>query len=86
MRFNMEINIGRVVITIINFIILYLILKHFFFKTVDDTITNRQNEIDFKIKSTNENEQKSKQLVLQHEELLKSSRQEGKGIVEEYKK
>lgn len=81
----MEVNIGRVIITIINFIILYLILKHFFFKTVDDTITNRQNEIDFKIKNTNENEQKSKQLVLQHEELLKNSKQEGKNIVEEYK-
>ncbi|AKA71041.1 MULTISPECIES: F0F1 ATP synthase subunit B [Clostridium] len=81
----MSIDIGRVVITIINFIVLYFILKHFFFKTVDDTITNRQNEIDFKIKNTNENEQKSKQLVFQHEELLKNSRQEGKTIVEEYK-
>jgi F-type H+-transporting ATPase subunit b len=81
----MQIDIGRVVITIINFIVLYLILKHYFFKTVDNTITTRQSEIDFKIKNTDENEQKSKKLVLQHQELLNNSKQEGKNIVEDYK-
>ncbi|MBV7272340.1 F0F1 ATP synthase subunit B [Clostridium thailandense] len=81
----MEIDKIRVIITIINFGILYLILKHYFFKRVDDTITTRQEEITTKIKNTNDNEEKSKQLVLQHEELLKSSRGEGKKIVEDYK-
>jgi F-type H+-transporting ATPase subunit b len=81
----MQIDIGRVVVTIINFIVLYLILKHYFFKTIDNTITTRQGEIDFKIKNTSENEQKSKKLVIQHEELLNNSKQEGKNIVEDYK-
>ncbi|CAB1253983.1 F0F1 ATP synthase subunit B [Clostridium sp. MT-14] len=81
----MQIDLTRVVITIINFIILYFILKHFFFKPVDTTLTNRQNEIDSRIKNAVENEKKSKQLVAQHDELLKNSKIEGRTIVEDYK-
>ncbi|WP_175412890.1 F0F1 ATP synthase subunit B [Clostridium sp. AWRP] len=85
MEFNMQIDWTTVVITIINFIILYFILKHFFFKPVNNTITSRQQEIDNKIRTADENEKKSKQLVTQHQELLKNSKQEGKAIVEDYK-
>lgn len=81
----MEINITTVIITIINFGILYLVLRHYFFKPVNDTITKRQNEIAIKIQNANENEEKAKQLFNQHEELLKGSKSEGKKIVEDYK-
>lgn len=81
----MEINITTVIITIINFGILYLVLRHYFFKPVNDTITKRQNEIATKIQNANENEEKAKQLFNQHEELLKGSKSEGKKIVEDYK-
>ncbi|MEY7999309.1 F0F1 ATP synthase subunit B [Clostridium sp. Mt-5] len=81
----MQIDWITVVITIINFVILYFILRHFFFKPVNDTLTTRQEEIDSKIRNAAENEKKSKQLVAQHNELLKNSKKEGKSIVEDYK-
>ncbi|WP_416175781.1 F0F1 ATP synthase subunit B [Clostridium sp.] len=81
----MQIVLGKVIITIINFIILYFILKHFFFDTVNNRITSREEEIAFKIKSADENQQKSKEILAKHNKLLTSSKQEGKNIVEEYK-
>lgn len=81
----MEINWPRVIITIINFIILFLILKHFFFKRISDTIDKRQEEIDSEIKNANENEKKSQELLVKHTKLVSNSKQEGKSIVEDYK-
>jgi len=45
----MEINWSLIVGTIINFIILLAILKHYFFNKVKDVIEDRQNEIEDKI-------------------------------------
>ncbi|MBP2032389.1 F-type H+-transporting ATPase subunit b [Clostridium algifaecis] len=81
----MQIDWSTVIITIVNFVVLYFILKHFFFKPVNNTIVKRQDEINLKIKDADENEKKSKQMLSQHQELLKNSKQEGKSIVEEYK-
>ncbi|AND83419.1 F0F1 ATP synthase subunit B [Clostridium tyrobutyricum] len=81
----MEIDWTRVIITIINFIILFLILKHFFFKRVGDTIDKRQEEINSEIKNANENEKKSEELLVKHQKLVANSKQEGKSIVEDYK-
>lgn len=81
----MQINLSTVIITIVNFVVLYFILKHFFFKPVNNTIVTRQEEINSKIKDANENEEKSKQMLTQHQKLLKNSKQEGKSIVEDYK-
>ena len=44
MGFEMEINVSLIVGTIINFIILLAILKHYFFNKVKDVIEDRQNE------------------------------------------
>ncbi|UZQ48721.1 F0F1 ATP synthase subunit B [Clostridium kluyveri] len=81
----MQVNWVTVVITIINFIVLYIILRHFFFKPVDNVLTSRQQEINSKIKNAYENEKKSKELITKHEALLKGSKEEGKNIVEGYK-
>lgn len=81
----MEVNLSRVIITIINFIILYFILRHFFFKPVNNYLTNRQEKISSSIKNANENEKKSKKMLIQHKELLSTSKQQGKSIVEDYK-
>lgn len=81
----MKIDLVTVIITIINFGILYLILAHFFFKPVDNALTTRNEEIVSKIKNADENEKKSKQMLFQHQELLKNSKKEGKGIVEDYR-
>ncbi|AYD39200.1 F0F1 ATP synthase subunit B [Clostridium fermenticellae] len=81
----MKIDLGTIIITIINFGILYLILAHFFFKPVNNVLDNRTEEITSKIKNADDNEKKSQQLLAQHQELLKDSKKEGKGIVAEYR-
>lgn len=81
----MKIDLGTIIITIINFGILYLILTHFFFKPVNNVLDNRTEEITSKIKNADDNEKKSQQLLAQHQELLKDSKKEGKGIVAEYR-
>lgn len=81
----MEINISQVIATIINFAILFLILRHFLFKRVNDTISSRQNEIVTKISKTEEDMKKAEELRIENETNLKQARAQGKTIVEEYK-
>lgn len=81
----MEISIPQVIAAIINFIILYLILGHFLFKPVNNTIDTRQNEIITKIQKTDEDKQIAEELKLKNEKILSTADKEGKTIVEEYK-
>lgn len=81
----MEVNLSRIIITIINFIVLYFILRHFFFRPIDNSITNRTEGIASQIRNADENEKKSQKLLAEHQKLLSNSKQEGKSIVEDYK-
>jgi ATP synthase, F0 subunit b len=81
----MEIHWSQIIATIINFAILYFILRHFLFKPVNDTISNRQNEIIDKISKTEKDRIKAEELRKENEDKLKQARQEGKTIVEDYK-
>ncbi|MDT8715588.1 F0F1 ATP synthase subunit B [Clostridium sp. 19966] len=82
----MDIDITRVVITIINFGILFFILWRILYKPVDDKLTSRQEEIQNTIKSADENKVKAEKYVAESEANLKDSRNQGKTIVEDYKK
>ncbi|MBI6874027.1 F0F1 ATP synthase subunit B [Clostridium aciditolerans] len=81
----MEIHIPQLIATIINFGILFLILRHFLFNRVNDTINGRQNEIINKINKTEEDMKKAEELRIENETNLKQAREQGKTIVEEYK-
>lgn len=81
----MEINYLTVLATIINFVILYFILRHFLFKPVTTTISSRENEIRDRIARAEEDEKKAELLRLQNEENLKNSREQGKTIVDDFK-
>lgn len=82
----MEINLSLIIGTIINFIILLAILKHFFFNKVKAVVEDRQNEIEDKILRADEDLEKARIFKLENERVLKSAREEGKKITEEYKK
>jgi F-type H+-transporting ATPase subunit b len=86
MGFEMEINVSLIVGTIINFIILLAVLKHYFFSKVKDVIEDRQNEIEDKIIRADEDLEKARIFKLENERILKSAREEGKKITEEYKR
>lgn len=81
----MEIHLSKILATIINFGILYLILKHYLFKPVNNAIDSRQNEIVNKINKTEEDRVKAEELRKENEDKLRQARQEGKVIVEDYK-
>lgn len=81
----MEIDPSRIVISIINFAILYLILRHFLFNPVNQVIEAREKGIADRIDRTEENSIKAEQLRIERENSLKLMEEEGKRIVESYK-
>ncbi len=52
----MEISIPQVIASILNFIILLLILKHFWFDKITAVVDSRQNEIITKIEDADRNQ------------------------------
>lgn len=81
----MEIHWSQIIATIINFAILYFVLRHFLFKPVNDTINNRQNQIVDNINKAEEDRKKAEELRIENQNQLSQAKQEGKNIVEEYK-
>ena len=81
----MTIKIADILGTIINFIILYAILRHFFFDKVNKVLTSRSEEINNKINSAEDNKKKAELLRIENEEKLNNAKLEGKKIVENFK-
>lgn len=71
---------------IINFIILYALLKHFFFDKVKKVVNDRQESIENKLLEADEDAEKARMMLLQNERILKAAKQEGKIIKEKEKK
>ena len=83
---NIGINIPTMVWTIINFAILILILRHFFWKKIKEVIESRENEIEDKLTKADEDSEKARMYLVKNERILKEARHEGKKIIEERKK
>ena len=81
----MEIKISDVIGTMANFLILFLILRYFFFNKVNNMLTARNEGISNDINSAKANNEKAELLRLENEQKLKDASKEGKGIVEEFK-
>lgn len=82
----MEINPGLILASIINFIILFAILKHFFFEKVKAIIDEREDYINERLESADDASEKARMLAIENERMLKSARIEGKKITENEKK
>lgn len=82
----MELDFMRILATIINFIILILILKHFFWVKIKRAIDARQEAIDETILKADEDAEKARRLRLDNERILKSAKEEGRKLREEQKK
>ena len=82
----MELNFMRILATIINFIILILILKHFFWDKIKRAIDARQEAIDETILKADEDAEKARRLRLDNERILKSAKEDGRKLREEQKK
>lgn len=81
----MELQLGKVIATIINFIILLLILKKFFWNKIENLIDERQKFILNKINEAKEKEEQAEKMIIEKEVALKEARIEGKKITEKRK-
>ena len=81
----MEINPSTLIATIINFIILFAVLKYFFFEKVQAIIEERENLINEKLDYADEEAEKARMMAIENERMLKNAREEGKLITERHK-
>ena len=79
-------NPGLILASIINFLILYLILKHFFFAKVKAVIDEREEYINNQLDSADEANDRARALVIENERILQKAREEGNKITEIKKK
>lgn len=81
----MDINLYTVAFTILNFILLYLFLRRFLFKRVQDFMASRSRGIEENINRAKKNLEESDSLIAESRERLQNAQSEGRKIVEEYK-
>ncbi|MBD7912650.1 MULTISPECIES: F0F1 ATP synthase subunit B [Clostridium] len=70
------------ILTIINFIILILILKHFLWDKIKLAIQDREDYINSQIEKADEDSQKARLYLVENERILKTAKEEGSKIVE----
>ena len=78
----MNIDPSVVLATMINFVILLLILKHFFWDKVGNVIKERQDYIESRISQGDEDSEKARLYLVENERILRSSKEEGNKIIE----
>lgn len=76
----MEINFVKIIMTIINFIILLCVLKHFLWNKLQFIIEERENQITEKIFKANELLKESETLKLESQKILNNSKEESREI------
>ncbi|MBE6047116.1 MAG: F0F1 ATP synthase subunit B [Clostridium sp.] len=75
-----------VLLTLINFGILVLILKHFLWDKIKKSIDERQSYIEDKISKADEAEEKARIYLVENKRILNSAKDEGSKIIEGKKK
>ncbi|GAA0078869.1 F0F1 ATP synthase subunit B [Clostridium sp. CTA-5] len=81
----MDINISTLLMTLVNFFILVLILKHFFWSKIQLVIDERQNYVDEKLIKADEDSEKARMYLLENQKILQSAKDEAKKITENQK-
>ncbi|WP_209797606.1 F0F1 ATP synthase subunit B [Clostridium moniliforme] len=81
----MNINIPEMIVTLVNLLILFWIVKHFAFDRVNKILKERNNRIEDTISKADEDLEKARILKLQNEKEIGSAKEEGKEIVSQYK-
>ncbi|MFQ8921152.1 MAG: F0F1 ATP synthase subunit B [Clostridium paraputrificum] len=81
----MDIDPSVLLMTLINFFILVLILKHFFWEKIRISIQDREDFIQEQLSNAEDESQKARLYLIENERILKSSKEEGKKIIEKKK-
>ena len=81
----MDIDPSVLLMTLINFFILVLILKHFFWEKIRIAIQDREDFVQEQLSNAEDESQKARLYLIENERILKSSKEEGKKIIEKKK-
>lgn len=81
----MEIHIPTILMTLANFFLLVLLLKHFLFKKIKTVIDEREEFIEKRIVEAEEESAKARMYLVENERILSNSKQEGNKIIEKKK-
>lgn len=78
----LSIDVGSIIFTLLNTLILFLVLKHFLFGRVNKFLENRQNEVSNIYKNADETLENANQLKSQYTELMAGAKEESAEIVQ----
>jgi|BarGraIncu01122A_1022018.scaffolds.fasta_scaffold37761_2 F-type H+-transporting ATPase subunit b len=78
-------DLSTFILTLINFIVIILILKHFLWDKIKLAIQDREDYIEAEIGKADEDSQKARLYLIENERILKSAKEEGKKIIEKKK-
>lgn len=78
----LSIDVGSIVFTLINTLILFLVLKHFLFGRVNKVLEDRQIEVSNTYKDADETKEKANQLQVKYTQLMASAKDESAEIVQ----
>ena len=81
----MEVKLSTLIMTWVNFAIIVLLLRHFFWNKLKGIIAERQKFIDNKLIKADEDAEKARLYLVQNEQILQSAKEEGKKITEAHK-
>lgn len=81
----MDINLGVVIASIINFYIFYFILKKFVFSKTQEVIEGRRKEVEIALEKAKAEEKRALQLKEEHKTNMEKYREEGAKLVEAFK-
>jgi F-type H+-transporting ATPase subunit b len=81
----MDVNYSTLIMNWVNFAIIILILRYFFWDKIKGIIAERQEYVDEKLTKADEDAEKARMYLVQNEQILQSAKEEGKKITERQK-
>ena len=81
----MEVRLSTLIMNWVNFGIIFLLLRHFFWNKLKGIIAERQKYVDDKMTKADEDAEKARMYLVKNEQILQSAKDEGKKITERQK-
>ena len=78
----MEVNYSTLIMNWINFAIIIVLLKYFFWDKIKGILAERQKYVDEKLTKADEDTEKARLYLVKNEQILQSAKDEGKKITE----
>jgi F-type H+-transporting ATPase subunit b len=78
----MEIKLSTLIMNWVNFGIIILIARHFFWNKIKGILSDRQKYVNDKLTKADEDAEKARLYLVQNEQILKSAKEEGNKITE----